>query len=83
MDQRHINADGAAGRVRWESVCHTGKASVTEAEARAYVKKDLETNDIDREDSPLLARINGANAVGEYNEIIHFTKCDHGFILVL
>jgi len=30
-----------------------------------------------------LARINGANAVGEYNEIIHFTKCDHGFILVL
>jgi len=46
-----------------------GKASVTAEEARAYEKKDLETNDIDREDSPLLARINGANAVGGYNNL--------------
>src|SRR5271166_5675205 len=46
-----------------------GKATATDAEARAYVKKDLETNDIDREDSPLLARINGANAVGGYNNL--------------
>ena len=46
-----------------------GKATVSEAEARKYEKKDLETNDIDREDSPLLARINGANAVGGYNNL--------------
>ena len=46
-----------------------GKATATDAEARAYEKKDLETNDIDREDSPLLARINGANAVGGYNNL--------------
>ena len=46
-----------------------GKATLTDAEARAYEKKDLATNDIDREDSPLLARINGANAVGGYNNL--------------
>jgi len=46
-----------------------GKATLTDAEARAYEKKDLETNDIDRENSPLLARINGANAVGGYNNL--------------
>ncbi len=46
-----------------------GKATLTEAEAHAYERKDLETNDIDREDSPLLARINGTNAVGGYNNL--------------
>jgi len=46
-----------------------GKATATDAEAHAYETKDLATNDIDREDSPLLARINGANAVGGYNNL--------------
>jgi hypothetical protein len=46
-----------------------GKSTANEAEARAYEKKDLETNDIDKEDSPLLKAINGANAVGGYNNL--------------
>jgi hypothetical protein len=46
-----------------------GKATVTDEEARVYERKDLASNDIDREDSPLLARINGANAVGGYNNL--------------
>ena len=31
-----------------------GKATASEAEARAYEKKDLATNDIDRDDAPIL-----------------------------
>jgi hypothetical protein len=46
-----------------------GKATVTDGEAREYEKKDLETNNIDREDAPILAAINGANAVGGYNNL--------------
>jgi hypothetical protein len=46
-----------------------GKATVTEAEAREYEKKDLATNDIDREDAPILKAINGTNAVGGYNNL--------------
>src|SRR5271166_5785946 len=44
-----------------------GKATVSDAEARAYEKKDLETNDIDKPDAPLLAAAgsgSGATAVG-------------------
>ena len=48
-----------------------GKATVTDAEARAYEKKDLETNDIDREDSPLLARINGGERRGRIQQPFH------------
>jgi hypothetical protein len=46
-----------------------GKATVSDTEASAYEKKDLATNDIDREDAPILAAINGANAVGGYNNL--------------
>ncbi len=46
-----------------------GKATATDAEAHAYEKKDLEVNNIDREDAPILAAINGANAVGGYNNL--------------
>jgi len=49
-----------------------GKATVSDAEARAYEKKDLETNDIDKPDAPLLAAAgsgSGATAVGGYNNL--------------
>jgi hypothetical protein len=46
-----------------------GKATVTDAEAREYEQKDLAVNNIDREDAPILAAINGANAVGGYNNL--------------
>ena len=45
-----------------------GKATVTDAEARAYEKKDLETNDIDKPDAPLLARA-GSAETGGYNNL--------------
>jgi hypothetical protein len=45
-----------------------GKATVTDAEARAYEKKDLETNDIDKQDAPLLARA-GSAGTGGYNNL--------------
>jgi hypothetical protein len=46
-----------------------GKATVSDAEASAYEKKDLETNDIDRDDAPILKAINGDNAVAGYNNL--------------
>ncbi len=49
-----------------------GKPTVTEAEARAYEKNDLETNDIDKPDAPLLAAAgsgSGPTAVGGYNNL--------------
>jgi len=50
----------------------TGKATVSAAEAKAYEKSDLETNDIDNPEAPLLARAgsgSGATAVGGYNNL--------------
>ncbi|HWE52952.1 MAG TPA: hypothetical protein VG273_24385 [Bryobacteraceae bacterium] len=49
-----------------------GKATVSEAEATAYEKKDLSVNDIDKPDAPLLAAAgsgSGATAVGGYNNL--------------
>src|ERR1700734_1097011 len=49
-----------------------GKATVSAAEAKAYEKSDLETNDIDNPEAPLLARAgsgSGATAVGGYNNL--------------
>ena len=49
-----------------------GKATVTESEAKAYEKSDLETNDIDNPEAPLLARAgsgSGETAVGGYNNL--------------
>jgi len=49
-----------------------GKATATDAEALAYEKKDLEVNDIDKPDAPLLAAAgsgSGATAVGGYNNL--------------
>ena len=46
-----------------------GKATASEAEARAYEKKDLSSNDIDRDDAPILKAINGSNAVAGYNNL--------------
>ncbi len=46
-----------------------GKATATEAEARAYEQKDLTSNDIDRDDAPILKAINGSNAVAGYNNL--------------
>jgi hypothetical protein len=49
-----------------------GKATVSEAEAKAYEKSDLETNDIDNPEAPLLARAgsgSGETAVGGYNNL--------------
>ena len=49
-----------------------GKATVSEAEAKAYEKSDLETNDIDKPNAPLLERAgsgSGATAVGGYNNL--------------
>ena len=45
-----------------------GKATVSDEEARAYEKKDLETNDIDKPDAPLLARA-GSAETGGYNNL--------------
>ncbi|HXA66027.1 MAG TPA: hypothetical protein VNV82_12790 [Bryobacteraceae bacterium] len=46
----------------------SGKATVTDQEARAYEKKDLDTNDIDKPDAPLLARA-GSAETGGYNNL--------------
>jgi hypothetical protein len=46
-----------------------GKATASEAEARAYEQKDLSSNDIDRDDAPILKAINGSNAVAGYNNL--------------
>src|SRR5271156_6867372 len=49
-----------------------GKATVSEAEAKAYEKSDLATNDIDNPEAPLLARAgsgSGETAVGGYNNL--------------
>jgi hypothetical protein len=46
----------------------SGKATLTDAEARAYEKKDLETNDIDNPEAPLLARA-GSAGTGGYNNL--------------
>ncbi len=49
-----------------------GKATVSEAEAKAYEKSDLTTNDIDNPEAPLLARAgsgSGETAVGGYNNL--------------
>ncbi len=49
-----------------------GKATATDAEATAYEKKDLEVNDIDKPDAPLLAAAgsgSGPTAVGGYNNL--------------
>jgi hypothetical protein len=46
-----------------------GKATATDAEARAYEQKDLSSNDIDRDDAPILKAINGSNAVAGYNNL--------------
>ena len=45
-----------------------GKATVTDAEARAYEQKDLDSNDIDKKNSPLLAAT-GSGEVGGYNNL--------------
>jgi hypothetical protein len=50
----------------------SGKATVTDAEANAYEKHDLTTNDIDNPEAPLLARAgsgSGETAVGGYNNL--------------
>ena len=46
----------------------SGKATLSDEEARAYEKKDLETNDIDKPDAPLLARA-GSAETGGYNNL--------------
>jgi hypothetical protein len=49
-----------------------GKVTVSEAEAKTYEKSDLETNDIDNPEAPLLARAgsgSGETAVGGYNNL--------------
>jgi hypothetical protein len=46
-----------------------GKATASDAEARAYEQKDLSSNDIDRDDAPILKAINGSNAVAGYNNL--------------
>jgi hypothetical protein len=49
-----------------------GKATVSDAEAVAYEKHDLTTNDIDNPEAPLLARAgsgSGETAVGGYNNL--------------
>ena len=45
-----------------------GKATISDAEAAAYVKKDLETNNIDDPKAPLLARA-GSAGTGGYNNL--------------
>ena len=44
------------------------KATLSDEEARAYEKKDLEVNDIDKPDAPLLARA-GSAETGGYNNL--------------
>ncbi len=46
-----------------------GKATVSDAEGRAYEQSDLKSNDIDRDDAPILKAINGENAVAGYNNL--------------
>src|SRR5882762_7440847 len=46
----------------------SAKPTLSDAEARAYEKKDLETNDIDKPDAPLLARA-GSAETGGYNNL--------------
>jgi len=46
-----------------------GKATVSDAEGKAYEQNDLKTNDIDRDDAPILKAINGDNAVAGYNNL--------------
>jgi hypothetical protein len=45
-----------------------GKATLTDAEARAWEKKDAETNDADKDESPILARA-GSAGTGFYNNL--------------
>ncbi|HMD51011.1 MAG TPA: hypothetical protein VKG79_17985 [Bryobacteraceae bacterium] len=45
-----------------------GKKTLTDAEATAYEKKDLETNNIDNPEAPLLARA-GSAETGGYNNL--------------
>jgi hypothetical protein len=45
------------------------KPTVSDAEATAYEKKELDTNNIDRDDAPILKAINGSNAVAGYNNL--------------
>jgi hypothetical protein len=45
-----------------------GKATVSDAEARAWEKKDAEINDSDKEDSPILAKA-GSAGTGFYNNL--------------
>jgi hypothetical protein len=47
----------------------SGKATVSDAEGRAYEQSDLKANDIDRDDAPILKAINGDNAVAGYNNL--------------
>jgi hypothetical protein len=46
-----------------------GKPTASDAEGRAYEQKELKTNDIDRDDAPILKAINGDNAVAGYNNL--------------
>jgi len=46
-----------------------GKPTVSDAEGRAYEQKDLSSNDIDKDDAPILKAINGDNAVAGYNNL--------------
>jgi hypothetical protein len=49
-----------------------GKATVSEAEAKSYEQKDLDVNNIDKPDAPLLAAAgsgSGPTAVGGYNNL--------------
>jgi hypothetical protein len=46
-----------------------GKATVSDEEGRAYEQSDLKSNDIDRDDAPILKAINGDNAVAGYNNL--------------
>ncbi len=45
-----------------------GKATVSDAEARAFEKQDAEVNDADKDDSPILARA-GSAGTGFYNNL--------------
>jgi hypothetical protein len=45
-----------------------GKTTISDADARAYEKKDLETNNIDDPNAPLLARA-GSAGTGGYNNL--------------
>ena len=45
-----------------------GKVTLSDPEAQAYEKKDLETNNIDNPEAPLLARA-GSTETGGYNNL--------------